>query len=171
MAAMCGLQDYKKKVYIFVVFKQIIPITMAFMHIFWALRPIWLAFFISSSSFLLVDTYFWIYFSWLDKSGCQNLKLAGNSFPQFLSFWIPASHLQQFSAMFSHSHSFPAIYCPFQPFPAIDRYFKPFQPCSAIPAVSSNFQPFQDIFSNWSNFIPFHVHVHVQLLPGNSSHF
>ena len=27
---------------------------------------------------------------WLAKSGCQNLKLARNMFPPFLSFWSPA---------------------------------------------------------------------------------
>ena len=53
---------------------------------FW---PIWLAFYISSSSFWAEDTYFWSYFSWLAKSGCQNLKLAGNTFPPFPSFWSP----------------------------------------------------------------------------------
>ena len=50
MAAMCGLQDYQKK-NIFVVFKLIIPITMAFMGLFWACRPICLAISISGSSF------------------------------------------------------------------------------------------------------------------------
>ena len=38
MAAMCGLQDYKKNPHIFVVLKLIIPITVVFMHLFWALR-------------------------------------------------------------------------------------------------------------------------------------
>ena len=59
------------------------------MHLVWSFRPIWLAIFISSSSFWLVDTFFWSYFSWLAKSGCQNIKLAGNTFPPFLSFWSP----------------------------------------------------------------------------------
>ena len=86
MAAMCGLQDYKKK-HICVVFKLIIPITVVFMHLFWAFRPIWLAISISGISFWLLDTYFWSYFSWLAKIGCQNLKLAGNTFPPF---WSPA---------------------------------------------------------------------------------
>ena len=49
MAAMCSLKDYTKKQHIFVVFKLIIPITMVFMHLFWTLRPIWLAFYISGS--------------------------------------------------------------------------------------------------------------------------
>ena len=61
------------------------------MHLFWAFRPIWLAFSISGSSFWLVDTYFWSYFSWLAKSGCQNLKLAGNTFPPFPSFLSPGN--------------------------------------------------------------------------------
>ena len=93
VAAMCGLQDYKNK-HIFVVFKLIIPITVVFMQLFWAFRPIWLAISISGSSFWLVDTYFWSYFSWLAKSGCQNLKLAGNTFPPFPSFWSPAVQRQ-----------------------------------------------------------------------------
>ena len=62
MAAICGVQDYKKK-HIFVVVKLIIPITVVFMHLFWAFRPIWLAISISGSSFWLVDTFFWGYFS------------------------------------------------------------------------------------------------------------
>ena len=36
---MCGLQNYLKK-HIFVVFKEIIPITRVFMNLFWAFRPI-----------------------------------------------------------------------------------------------------------------------------------
>ena len=88
MAAICGVQDYQKS-HIFVVFKLIIPITVVFMHLFWAFRPIWLAISISGSSFCLGDTYFWSYFSWLAKSGCQDLKLAGNTFPPFPSFWSP----------------------------------------------------------------------------------
>ena len=34
MAAMCGLENYKKKTHIFVVFKLIIPNTVVFMHLF-----------------------------------------------------------------------------------------------------------------------------------------
>ena len=63
------------------------------MHLFWAFRPIWLAISISGSSFWLVDIYFWSYFSWLAKSSCQNLKLAGNTFPPFPSFWSPAGNM------------------------------------------------------------------------------
>ena len=90
VAAMCGLQNYQKS-HIFVVFKLVIPITVVFMHFLLAFRPIWLATSISCSSFWLVDTYFWSYFSWLAKSGCQNLKLAGNTFPPFPPFWSPGS--------------------------------------------------------------------------------
>ena len=50
MAAMCGLQDYQKS-HICVVFKLIIPITVVFMHLFWAFRLIWLAISISGSYF------------------------------------------------------------------------------------------------------------------------
>ena len=58
MAAICGLQDYQES-HIFVVFKLIIPITVVFMHVFFCdFRPIWLALFISGSSFWLVDTNF-----------------------------------------------------------------------------------------------------------------
>ena len=46
------------KSHIFVVFKLIIPITVVFMHIFWALRQILLAVSISGSLFWLVGTYF-----------------------------------------------------------------------------------------------------------------
>ena len=88
MAAMCGLQDYQKS-HICVVFKLMIPITVVFMHLFWAFGPIWLSYSISGSSFWLVDTYLRSYFSWLAKSGCQNLKLAGNMFPLFPPFWSP----------------------------------------------------------------------------------
>ena len=98
MAAMCGLQDYQKG-HIFVVFKLIIPITVDFMHLFWAFRPLWLAFSISGSSFRLVDTHFWSYFSWLAKSGCQNLKLAGNTFPPFPSFWSPVHTVHLFKGL------------------------------------------------------------------------
>ena len=38
VAAMCGLQDYRKS-HICVVLKLIIPITVVFMHLFWAFRP------------------------------------------------------------------------------------------------------------------------------------
>ena len=78
-----------KKTHIFVVFKLIIPITVVFMHLFWAFIPIWLTISISGSSFWLMDTYFWCYFSWLAKNGCLNLKLAGNRFPPFPYFWSP----------------------------------------------------------------------------------
>ena len=57
------------------------------MHLFGGFRTIWLATSISVSSFWLADTYFWSYFSWLAKSGRQNLWLAGNTFPPFPSFW------------------------------------------------------------------------------------
>jgi hypothetical protein len=57
MAAICGVQDYKKK-HIFVVFKLIIPIAVVFMHLFGAFKPIWLAISFFGSSFWLVDTYF-----------------------------------------------------------------------------------------------------------------
>ena len=60
------------------------------MHLLCAFRPIWPAISISSSSFRLVDTYFWSYFSWLVESGCQNFKLAGNKFPSFPYFSSPA---------------------------------------------------------------------------------
>ena len=56
---------------IFVVFKLIIPITRVLMHLFGDYRPIWLATSISVSSFWLVDTYFWSYFSWLAKSAAK----------------------------------------------------------------------------------------------------
>ena len=95
IAAMYGLQD-KKKTHICVVFKLIIPITLVFMHLFWDFRPIWLAISISGSSFWLLNTYFWCYFSWLAKSGCQNLKLAGNTFQPFPSFWSPAQDRQYY---------------------------------------------------------------------------
>ena len=45
----------------------------------------------------LVETYFLSYFSWLAKSGCQNQKLAGNTFPPFPSFWSPAYKLAIFN--------------------------------------------------------------------------
>ena len=61
------------------------------MHFFRALRSMWLATSVSVSSFWLVNTYFWSFFSWLTKSGCQNLKLAGNTFPPFPSFWSPGN--------------------------------------------------------------------------------
>ena len=64
------------------------------MHIFLAFRPIWLAISISGSSFWLVDTYFFIYFSKLPKSGCQNLKLAGITFPLFPSFWSSVNKIK-----------------------------------------------------------------------------
>ena len=76
---------------------------------FWAFRPIWLAISISSSSFWLLDTYFGSYFSWLAKSGCQNLKLAGNTFPPFPSFWSPSQstqytvHSTQYTFQSTHS--------------------------------------------------------------------
>ena len=53
----------------FVVIKQIIPITVVFMHIFWGFRTIWLAICNPGSQFWLVDTYFWSYSSWLAKNG------------------------------------------------------------------------------------------------------
>ena len=68
---------------------------MVFMHFFKALRPILLTTLISISSFWLLDTYFWSYFNWLFKSGCQNLKLAGNTFPPFPSFWSPVCQRPQ----------------------------------------------------------------------------
>ena len=86
IAAMCSLQDYQKS-HIFIVFKVIITITVVFMHLFWVSSPIWLAFSISGSSFWLMDTYFW---------SCQNLKLAGNTFPLFPSFWSPDHNLQHY---------------------------------------------------------------------------
>ena len=67
----------------FVVFKL--------MYLFRDFRPIWLATSVFWSLFWLVDKYFWIYFCWLAKSGCQNLILVGNTFPLFPSFWSPAS--------------------------------------------------------------------------------
>ena len=39
-------------------------------------------------------------FSWLVKSGCQNSKLAGNTFPPFPSFWSPAKTLCSFITIF-----------------------------------------------------------------------
>ena len=69
------------------------PYYHGFYASFWAFRPIWLAISIFGSSFWLEDTYFWSFFSWLAKSGCQNLKLAGNTFPPFPSFWSPGSDL------------------------------------------------------------------------------
>ena len=87
IAVMCDIQDYQKNT-IFGVFELNIPIAVV-LCIFWACKPIWLAFSISGTSFWLVDTYFWSCFSWLAKSGCQNLKLAGNTFPSLPSFWSP----------------------------------------------------------------------------------
>ena len=95
VAAMCGLQNYKKKTYISS-FKLTIPITKVFMHLFWAFRQIWLATSIFASSFRPVDTYIWSYFSWLANSGCQNHKLAGNTFPPFPSFWSPVQGIAAF---------------------------------------------------------------------------
>ena len=88
VAGMCGLQNYLEKAYI-CNFQTKYPYYQGFYASFWAFRPIWLATSISVSSFWLVDTYFWSYFSWLAKSGCQNHKLAGNMFPPFPSFWSP----------------------------------------------------------------------------------
>ena len=83
---------FKKKTYISS-FKLTIPITKVFMHLFWAFRQIWLATSIFASSFRPVDTYIWSYFSWLANSGCQNHKLAGNTFP---SFWSPVQGIAAF---------------------------------------------------------------------------
>ena len=94
----------EKKSHILVVFKIFIPISVVFMQFFWAFRPIWLAFSISGSSFWLVDTYFWSYFSWLDKSGCKNLKLAENTCPPFPSFWSPEHKLRQNSIFLTKAH-------------------------------------------------------------------
>ena len=63
------------------------------MHVFWAFRPFWLETSISICSFWGVDTCFWINFSCLAKSGCLNLKLAGNIFSPFPSFRSPAGNL------------------------------------------------------------------------------
>ena len=90
----CAVFRIKKQKHIFVSVKLFIPITVVFMRLFWAFRPIWLATSISGCSFWLVDTYFWSYFSWLAKSGCQNLKLAWNTFSPFPSFWSPGGVLQ-----------------------------------------------------------------------------
>ena len=65
------------------------PYYHGFYASFLAFRPIWLAFSLPCSSFWLVDTYFWSHFSWLAKSGCKNLKLAGNMFPLFPPLWSP----------------------------------------------------------------------------------
>ena len=46
------------KSHICAVFKLSISITVVFMHLFWAFRPIWLAISIFGSSFWLLDTYF-----------------------------------------------------------------------------------------------------------------
>ena len=99
MAAMCGLKDYKKKPYT-CSFQNIYPYYCGFYQSFLGFRPIWLAFSISCSSFWLVDTYFWSYFSWLAKSGCQNLKLARNTFPPFPSFWSPGAQLHSAQPFF-----------------------------------------------------------------------
>ena len=85
------------KKHMLLVFKLFILITRVFMHLCWAVWPNWLATSISISSFWLVDTYFWSYFSWLAKSGCQNHKLAGNTFP---SFWSPGLECNRFTIYF-----------------------------------------------------------------------
>ena len=86
----CHVQtpELSKKPYI-CSFKLINPITVVFTHLFWGFRTFWLATSISGSSFWLVETYFWRYFSCLAKSCCQNLLLAGNKFTAFPSLWSP----------------------------------------------------------------------------------
>ena len=79
---------------------------MVFMHLFGAFIPMWLAISISGSLFWLMDTYFWSYFSWLAKSGSQNFKLAGNTFPLFPSFWSPGPMPQPPLPLWNHHHKY-----------------------------------------------------------------
>ena len=77
---------------IFVYFSNLLSPLLWFLCIFfWVFRQIWLAISISDSSFLLLETYFWSYFSWLAQKWLPNLKLARNTFPPFPSFWSPVA--------------------------------------------------------------------------------
>ena len=104
VAAMCGLQNHQKT-YI-CSFQTKYPYYRAFFsHLFGAFRAISPATTISCSSFWLVDTYFWSYCSWLAKSGCQNLKLAGNTFPPLPSFWSPGGPTELKSSSPFHKYN------------------------------------------------------------------